>query len=80
MFIRKTIIPIKKWLISNFYNFLKTTTFICKIFSHPIKFGEKIEFLIFNNIFHKSNKDCAFYQKMVKIKFVELFETNIFIS
>ena len=45
MFIRKTIIPIKKCLIQNLYNFLKTITFICNIFSHPIKFGEKIEFL-----------------------------------
>ena len=29
MFIRKTIIPIKKCLIKNLYNFLKITTFIC---------------------------------------------------
>ena len=56
------------------------TTFIGNIFSHPIKFGEKIEFLIFNSIYHDYNKNCAFYQKMVKIKFVDLSETNNFVS
>ena len=79
MFIRISIIPIKKYFISNLYNFFKTTTFICIFFSHPIKFGKKIEFLIFNKIFHDYNKNCAFYQKMVKRKFVDLFKTNNFV-
>ena len=56
-----------------FLQFLKTSTFICNIFSHSIKFGEKIEFLIFNSIYHEYNKNCAFYQKMVRIKFVDVF-------
>ena len=43
-------------------------------------FGEKIEFLIFNNIYHDYNKNCAFYQKMVKIEFIDLFKTNNFVS
>ena len=80
MFIRKTITPIKKCLIENLYNFLKTKTFIHNIFSHPAKFVEKIEFLMFNSTYHDYNKNCAFYQKMVKIKFVDLFETNNFVS
>ena len=36
IFIRKTIIPIKKCSIANLKTFLKPTTFICNIFSHPI--------------------------------------------
>ena len=44
-----------------------------------MKFGEKIEFFILNSIYHAKNKNCAFYQKMVKIKFVDLFETNNFV-
>ena len=51
MFIRKTIIPIRKCSIWNFYSYLRTTTFICNILSHPIKFFEKIEFLIFDACF-----------------------------
>ena len=41
-------------------------------------FVEKIEFLIFNSIYHDYNKNCAFYQKMVKIKTVDFFEMNNF--
>ena len=55
------------------------TTFICNIFSHPIKFGDKIEFFIFNSIYQDYIKNCEFYQKMVKIKFVDIFETNTFV-
>ena len=79
MFIRKTIIPIKKFLMYNLYKFLKTTTFIYNIFSYPIMYGEKIEFLIFNSIYHDYNKNCEFHQKMIKIRFVDLFETNNFV-
>ena len=62
------------------YNFLKITTFICNIFSHLTMFGEKIEFFIFNSIYHDYNKNCEFDQKMVKIGFLDLFETNHFVS
>ena len=41
-------------------------------------FGEKIEFFIFNSIYHDYNKNCAFYQKMVKTKIVDFFEINNF--
>ena len=40
----------------------------------------KIEFLIFNNLFHDSNKNRAVYQKMVNIKFVDFFKTNNSVS
>ena len=33
------------------YKILQTTNFICNIFSHPIMFGEKIEFFIFNSTY-----------------------------
>ena len=47
------------------YNFLKTTTFICNIFSHPIMYDEKIEFFIFNSIYHDYNiKTVPFIKKM----------------
>ena len=63
-----------------FVQLLKTTSFICNIFSRPIMFGKKIEFSIFNSIYHDYNKNCVFHQKMVKIKFVDLFKTNNFVS
>ena len=40
----------------------------------------KIEFLFFNSIYYDYNKNCAFYEKMVKTKFVDLFENNDFVS
>ena len=39
-------------------------------------FDEKIEFFIFNNIYHDYNKNCGFNQKMVRINFVDLFESK----
>ena len=44
------------------------------------QFVRKIEFLIFNNIFRDYNKNCAFHEKMVKMKFVDLFKANNFVS
>ena len=41
-------------------------------------YSEKIEFLIFNSIYHDYNKNCEFDQKMVKIKIVDFFEMNNF--
>ena len=42
-------------------------------------FGEKNEFFIFNRIYHDYNKNCAFYQKMFKIRFIDFFEMNNFV-
>ena len=38
-----------------------------------------MEFFILNSIYHDYNKNCAFDQKMVKIKFVDLFKNIFFV-
>ena len=42
-------------------------------------FDERIEFLIFNSIYHDYNKNCAFDKKMVKMRFVDIFQTKNFV-
>ena len=64
------------------YNFLKTTTFICNIFSRPIKFGQKIEFLIFSSIYHDIISKTVYFikkwSKWFRIEFVRQNEFLIF--
>ena len=48
-----------------FVDLFETNSFICNIFSHPVKFGEKYAFFIFNSIYHDYKKNCAFYQKII---------------
>ena len=61
-----------------FVDLFETNNFYLTFVSYVVEFVRKIEFLIFNNIFHDSNKYRAFFQKMVKIKFVDLFELKNF--
>ena len=58
---RKFEFSIIKWLIANFFTFLRPTSFICNMFLHPIYFCEKIEFFIFNSIFHDSSENYLPY-------------------
>ena len=63
-----------------FVHLFETNNFVPQhFFLYVAECVRKIQFLIFNNIFHVLNKNCAFDQKMVKIKFVDLFITNNFI-
>ena len=42
--------------------------------------GRKLNFLfLIVHIYYDYNKNCAFYKKMVEIRFVDLFETNNFV-